>query len=123
MFYLDNDGMVKLQLPAQLDAVLQSLNVKSRDKDLNQLVNAAIENIRKPKEFDRQIALEKIWDAFERLKTFYDPGNIKASATTLVTNIAAGTSQLDILLDNEFKSLTTIGNDYHIRQSITSSIA
>lgn len=36
-------------------------------------------------------------------------------ATTLVTNIAAGTSQFDLLLDNEFKTLTSIGNDYQIR--------
>ncbi|CAM5779120.1 AbiJ-NTD4 domain-containing protein [Brevibacillus borstelensis] len=115
VFYLDSDGLIKRQLPTQLDAVLQNLNVKSKDKDLNELVNVAIENIRKPKEFDRQIALEKIWDAFERLKTFYDPTNKKASATTLVTNIAAGTSQFDLLLDNEFKTLTSIGNDYQIR--------
>lgn len=115
VFYLDGDGMVKRQLPAELDVVLHNLNVKSKDKDLNELVNLAIENIRKPKDIDRQIALEKIWDAFERLKTFYDPNNKKASATTLVTNIAAGTKDFDVLLDNEFKTLTTIGNEFQIR--------
>lgn len=115
VFYLDNDGVVKRKLPTQLDTVLHNLNVKSKDKDLNELVNAAIENIRKPKEFDRRIALEKIWDAFERLKTFYNPSNKKASALTLVKNIAAGTSQFDVLLNTEFKTLTDIGNEYQIR--------
>ncbi|PWK07036.1 AbiJ-NTD4 domain-containing protein [Tumebacillus permanentifrigoris] len=122
VFYLDTDGMVKRYLPTQLDEVLQNLNVKSNDKDLNELVNAAIENIRKPKEFDRQIALEKLWDAFERIKTFYNPSNKKASATTLVTNIAAGTSQFDTLLDTEFIALTNIGNNFQIRHFETGKI-
>ncbi|PJN56133.1 hypothetical protein PAEVO_28560 [Paenibacillus sp. GM2FR] len=115
VFYLDKDGVVKRKLPTQLDAVLQNLNVRSKDKDLNELVNAAVDNIRKPMEFDRRIALEKIWDAFERLKTFYNPSNKKASVLTLTKNIAAGTSQFDVLLDNEFRALTTIGNEYQIR--------
>jgi AbiJ N-terminal domain 4 len=122
VFYLDSDGMVKRQLPTQLETVLQNLNVKSKDKDLNQLVNTAIENIRKPKEFNRQIALEKVWDAFERLKTFYEPSNKKASAATLVTKIAAGTAQFDLLLDNEFRTLTSIGNDFQIRHFETGKI-
>jgi hypothetical protein len=114
LFYLNSDGMVKRHLPTQLDAVLQNLNVKSKDDRLNELVNLAIENIRKPKEIDRQNALEKIWDAFERIKTFYDP-NKKGSVKTLVSNIAAGTAEFDNLLDTEFKTLTDIGNKYQIR--------
>ncbi|MBA2938216.1 hypothetical protein HZF08_07845 [Paenibacillus sp. CGMCC 1.16610] len=122
VFYLDSDSMVKRHLPTQLDAVLQNLNVKSKDDRLNELVNLAIENIRKPKEIDRQIALEKIWDAFERIKTFYDPNNKKASAQTLVLNISAGTADFDDLLDIEFKNLTDIGNKYQIRHFETNKI-
>ncbi|MGG0887939.1 AbiJ-NTD4 domain-containing protein [Brevibacillus parabrevis] len=115
VFYLDSDGMVKRHLPTQLDTVLQNLNVRSKDDRLNELVNLAIEHIRKPKEIDRQIALEKIWDAFERIKTFYDPNNKKTSAQTLVSKIAAGTPEFEDLLDVEFKTLTDIGNKYQIR--------
>lgn len=122
VFYLDTDGIIKRQLPTQLDAVLQNLNIKSKDNDLNELVNAAVENIRKPKEFDRQIALEKIWDAFERIKTFYNPSNKKASATTLVTNVAGNTQQFETLLDSEFIALTSIGNNYQIRHFETGKI-
>ncbi|ARD47551.1 AbiJ-NTD4 domain-containing protein [Sporosarcina sp. P33] len=114
-FYLDSDGMVKRRLPTQLDAVLENLNIKSKDDRLNELLNLAIENIRKPQEINRQIALEKIWDAFERIKTFYDPNDKKSSAQTLVTNIAAGTADFNLILDSEFKSLTDIGNKYQIR--------
>lgn len=121
-FYLDSDGNVKRQLPTQLDLVLQNLNIKSKDARLNELVNLAIENIRKPKEIDRQNAIEKIWDAFERLKTFYDSNNKRFSAQTLVTNVAAETEDFDLLLDSEFKSLTDIGNKYQIRHFETNKI-
>lgn len=121
-FYLDNDGMIKRQLPIQLEMVLQNLNIKSKDHRLNELLNVAIENIRKPKDNDREFALEKIWDAFERLKTFYQPGNKKVSAQTLVTNIAAGTADFDLLLESEFKKLTDIGNKYQIRHFETDKI-
>ncbi|HDX9511354.1 hypothetical protein COJ67_03130 [Bacillus thuringiensis] len=115
VFYLDSDSTIKRHLPMQLDSILQNLNIKSKDNDLNQLINLAIENIRKPQETQRQFALEKIWDAFERVKTFYDPNNKKASAQTLVANISSGTKDFDIILDTEFKQLTTIGNKYYIR--------
>ncbi len=113
--------MTKRHLPTQLDAVL-NLNVKSKDNRLNELVNLAIENIRKPKEIDRQTAIEKIWDALERIKTFYDSNNKKASAQTLVSNIAAGTAEFDKLLEDEFKTLTDIGNKYQIRHFETNKI-
>ncbi|MED4225637.1 hypothetical protein [Neobacillus cucumis] len=101
--------------------VLQNLNVKSKDNILNELLNLAIEYIRKPKEFDRQIALEKIWDAFERIKTFYDK-NKKTSAQTLVTKISEGTTDFDSLLETEFITLTNIGNKYQIRHFETDII-
>ena len=122
VFYLDNDSMVKRHLPTQLDAVLQNINIKSKDTRLNELINLAIESIRKPKEIDRQNAIEKIWDAFERLKTFYDSNNKRASAQTLVTKLAAETEEFNLLLDSEFKSLTDIGNKYQIRHFETNKI-
>ncbi|MDL0420685.1 hypothetical protein QPM05_11300 [Caldibacillus thermoamylovorans] len=124
VFYLDKDGMIKRHLPTQLDYLLQHLNIRTKDDTLNELVNSSIDNIRKPNEFDRQIALEKIWDAFERIKTFYydNPKKKKDSAQKLITNIAEGTPEFDVLLESEFKSLTDIGNKYQIRHFETSKI-
>ncbi|MGG1443498.1 hypothetical protein ABE354_15915 [Brevibacillus laterosporus] len=121
VFYLDKDGMVKRMLPTQMDAVLQNLNVRTRDTILNELVNSAVEKIRKPRESDRQIALEKLWDAFERVKTFYHK-NKKTSVETLIAKIAEGTTEFDNLLDTEFKTLTNIGNNYQIRHFETDKI-
>ncbi|WP_099157560.1 AbiJ-NTD4 domain-containing protein [Virgibacillus ndiopensis] len=123
-FYLDKDGMIKRQLPTQLDSLLQNLNIRTKDDILNELLNSAIDNIRKPKEFERQIALEKIWDAFERIKTFYDdnPKKKKVSAQKLISNIAEGTPKFDVILESEFKALTDIGNEFQIRHFETSKI-
>ncbi|WDL98832.1 AbiJ-NTD4 domain-containing protein [Alicyclobacillus sp. ALC3] len=115
VFYLDSDGMIKRHLPTELDNLLQHLDVKSSDSRLNELVDQAVRNIRSPKEENRAHALEKIWDAFERLKTFYDPNNKKQSATTLVKNVAGETEEFNQLLNDEFTTLTSIGNKYQIR--------
>lgn len=124
VFYLDEDGMIKRQLPTQLDYLLQNLNIRTKDDILNELINSAIDNIRKPKEFNRQIALEKIWDAFERIKTFYNnnPKKKKDSAQKLIRDISEGTPEFDNLLEDEFKKLTDIGNKYQIRHFETSKI-
>jgi len=67
-------------------------------------------------ENDLQVAIENIWAAFERIKTYFysDKNNIKSnSADTLVKMIAAEFDK--DFFDREFKELTTIGNNYRIR--------
>ncbi|WP_052877868.1 hypothetical protein [Thermoanaerobacter wiegelii] len=60
------------------------------------------------------MALEKIWDAFERLKTFYTDDK-KESVTKLIKKVAGKTAKFDALLEEEFKILTRICNEYQIR--------
>jgi hypothetical protein len=123
VFYLDENGQIKRHLPSGMDNLLpKELNVDSPDPRLNNLINTAIENIYKPKLENRNIALEKIWDAFERAKTFYNSENKKQSATELIKNISEKTDSFDELLDLEFKALTDIGNKYQIRHFETNKI-
>ena len=64
---------------------------------------------------DKQVALEKIWDAYERIKTYYSNEglNKKQSATKLVNSLSDNFDKK--FIDSEFKELTTIGNGYYIR--------
>jgi len=68
---------------------------------------------------DIKTATEKIWDAFERIKTFFVDAqkNIdkKRSCEMLIDLMANGNSSLKIEINNEFLLLTTIGNNYRIR--------
>lgn len=66
-----------------------------------------------------QIAIEKLWDAFERMKTVLDGDKI-IGASKLI-----GTMAIDIeksFVTEEFKTLKEVGNDYTIRHHETSKI-
>ena len=66
------------------------------------------------KEFS--IAVEKIWDAFERIKSYYYPTKDKKdSANQIIKQISCGNSKIEIMFNEEFKTLTKIGNEYRIR--------
>ena len=90
--------------------LLFNQNPVTNDKELNNLIIEAKERFLNPK--DKQIDLEKIWDAFERIKTYYGE-NKKTSINKLIDNISSDLKK-DIFND-EFNSLTTIGNIYRIR--------
>jgi len=67
-------------------------------------------------------ALEKIWDAFERMKTYYMDKKKKQSIEELIQLASKGNIEFANLLNNECKSLTTIGNKYQIRHFETDKI-
>ena len=61
-------------------------------------------------------AVEKIWDAFERIKTYYYPAlNKKKSAEKIIKDISFENENIEMMFDVEFKTLTDIGNNYRIR--------
>lgn len=67
--------------------------------------------------FDEQkIGLEKLWDAFERIKTTYNTHeNKKTSVDKLLDAIASGDASFKQFLTKECAELTGFGNDYQIR--------
>ena len=88
-------------------------------KDL--LVTAARKH-KSPYPDDQKDAVEKIWDALERLKTYYTSMDKKASATKIVGDIANGQAEYIDLFNAEFKALTDIGNNFRIRHHETNKI-
>jgi len=88
------------------------------DQSLNDLIEEAKDRFLNN---DRQVAIEKIWDSFERIKTFYNsnPKQKKASADKLSKNISIDFDKK--FIDEEFKTLTNIGNNYKIRHHETST--
>ena len=60
-------------------------------------------------------AVEKIWDAFERIKTYYSTLDKKKSAEKIINDISYGNEHIKKMFDNEFKVLTDTGNSYRIR--------
>ncbi|WP_051452850.1 AbiJ-NTD4 domain-containing protein [Atopobacter phocae] len=61
-------------------------------------------------------AVEKIWDAFERLKTYYFPAlDKRKSAEKLINELSFNNDSIKTVLETEFKALTDIGNSFCIR--------
>ncbi len=85
----------------------------TQDIELNKLIEEAKERFFNPN--DKQVALEKLWDAFERLKTYFSQDGLKKnqSADKLTTIISEHFDKE--FIDEEFTKLTKIGNNYRIR--------
>ena len=87
-----------------------------REVGLKELIEQATSLYHSDNISDKQIAVEKLWDAFERLKTYYGADKQKkASATKIVEDISNNNNNYIALFKEEFDKLTKIGNDYRIR--------
>jgi len=87
-----------------------------REPGLRELIDQACSLYRSDNISEKQIAVEKLWDAFERLKTYYGTGNQKgASAEKIVNYISNNDNNYISLFNEEFIKLTKIGNDFRIR--------
>ena len=64
-----------------------------------------------------QIAVEKLWDAFERLKTYYCSAIIdkKKSVNKIVKDMSNNQQPYMEMFEKEFHELTTLGNNFRIR--------
>lgn len=65
------------------------------------------------------IATEKVWDAFERIKTYYLQCDKKTSADRLLDIMSKGCTDYKAMLQEEFSALTRLGNEFRIRHHET----
>ena len=118
-YHLTDQGKVERLIPGPVGSALRTAIFETGDAELNQLLDTARRSILSPNETYHRDSLEKIWDAWERLKTIEHSDKAKGAAIML--DKAAGTSQprLRDLLQEEAKALTGAGNKLRIRHSET----
>lgn len=123
-FRLNESGEIERILPIQLDTVVKNYCHTGSDYELNKLIDEAIKNITKPRIEDRQVAIEKLWDAYERVKTYYCSSQQEKgkSINELIEKVAEGSEDFYKLIDEEMLKLTWIGNNYRIRHHETYKI-
>jgi hypothetical protein len=97
--------------------VIEQMTPASGDPDLDDILLRAKELYMSRKQDDRALALEKLWDGFERLKTIDVQGNKKQSANALLEHIAS--SEFRAFTTTEMKALTDLGNQFMIRHHET----
>ena len=118
-YEMSPEGRIRRLLPEPLATELSQAIFATGDDETDRLLETGRRRILSPKMDDRQDALEKLWDAFERMKTL-EPGTKKnAQAEALLDRVAPAGGGLRQVLDAEAKALTDIGNEFRIRHSET----
>ena len=84
-----------------------------------ELMKEAIALYKTPHPLARKDSVEKIWDALERLKTYYVNFDKKTSAQKVVEDMGNGQVEFVEVFDTEFRTLTKIGNNFRIRHHET----
>ena len=121
VFFINDEGQINRVIPTTLQPLINKI-YNTKDEKLNELVQLAHDKFVLPNIVDRVHALEKIWDAFERVKTYYVEKNKKQSAEELIQLVANKNSGIEQLINDEAKALTNIGNTFQIRHFETNKI-
>lgn len=95
--------------------ILFDKKINTKDNTLNELINTSKDFFIKG---NKQFALEKIWDAFERIKTV--DGIKKTQIIGKLSENGLDLNPNDLNL--EFKNLTYIGDNYQIRHFETNKL-
>lgn len=114
--------MERIEEAAVLSKTIQQNISTVKEPGVRDLLKIAIQKHKSPYPEDQQDAVEKIWDALERLKTYYTSLDKKASVSKIVNDMANGQTEFITLFDDEFSALTKIGNNYRIRHHETNKI-
>ena len=85
------------------------------EQGLKGLLQEAIFLHKSPYPADHKDAVEKIWDALERLKTYHAHLDKKQSLAKIIGDMSGEQEAFAVLFNDEFKALTAIGNDFRIR--------
>jgi hypothetical protein len=109
-------GEVTRMAPTGLQEALAETRFQTGDKDLDRLLESAREKFLNKSLDVRREGLERLWDAWERLKTV-EAGKDKLAQVTAILDKAAKEKVLRERLDVEAKELTFIGNNLMIRHT------
>lgn len=112
-FTLGGDMRIHRLGPPEARQLISDFRPTTGDPELDAKLMDAVSRFQSRTPGDRQDALEKLWDAFERLKTLESGADKKASVAKLLDSSAAGPFRAE--LESEFNTLTKIGNNFTIR--------
>ena len=118
-YELTSEGQVTRRFTGPVSETLSQVLFRTGDNETDKLLEDARRRFVSAKQEDRQDALEKLWDAFERLKTLEPGTNKRVQADALLDRVASQNTRLREFLGREAAELTTIGNSFRIRHSET----
>ena|SRR2546427_3262407 len=83
-FEMTDAGVVVRNPPEEIRAALLTAKFQTGDQELDRLLESARTKYLNPDPGMRKEGLERLWDAFERLKTVEDGKDKKAKITALI---------------------------------------
>lgn len=115
-YKLTNNGKIERVL-SDLQLHQMEQTKQSTDCSVNELIKEAFIKIRDPKFKERKIGLERLWDAFERIKSFYatKQDEKKHSLEDIINKITQNDTNWTNIIDDECDKLRKIGNNGQIR--------
>ena len=115
LYCLNDDWQIeRIVENSPLTSEIEKTIVGVKEFGTRELLQEAIAYYKEPRPGNRQIAVEKMWDALERLKTYY-PSDKKTSADKIIADMAGGEAAYIELFTTEFNALRKIGNNFRIR--------
>lgn len=120
-YELKENGQIIRIPPSMLGNLFQKANFKTGDSELDLMLTTACNKYLTPNINVRRESLEKLWDAWERIKTLL-PEKDKKSSTIKLFEKASSDEHFREVLNNDANELTRIGNDFQIRHSETNKI-
>lgn len=115
-FEMLSTGRIVRVLPPVLGENLKRTLFRTGDRTLDNMLEECRAKFSERNPLLRREALERLWDAWERLKSLADPDDKKRSIKVIL-DAAAAEPSLRARLEEEAKELTGIGNSHLIRHS------
>ncbi|TCJ89999.1 hypothetical protein [Nocardia alba] len=112
-YEMDTDGRIVRIGSAPVRRLVHDLRPATGDEDLDNLIRSARELYASKDPEQRQVALEKLWDGYERLKTLRDPTDKRRGTAASIEMIEP--PELRKRVNEEMNALREIGNEFQIR--------
>ena len=77
--------------------------ISIKESGTKELLEEAVNLFKQPNPNVNRVAVEKLWDAFERLKTYYVDLDKKDSATKIINDISGKKTEFVTLFNDEFR--------------------
>jgi hypothetical protein len=123
-YLFQNRGFAYKLLGGKIEIAQKSIQTKEAigEAGLKELIEQATLLYNNSNISDKQFAVEKLWDAFERLKTYYAVLDKKKSVEKIVAGMSNGSDEYKDLFNEEFRKLSDIGNYFRIRHHETNKV-
>ncbi len=115
-FEMLSNGRIVRVLPPVLGDDLKRMVFRTGDRILDNMLEESRAKFTDRNPLLRREGLERLWDAWERLKSLADPEDKKKSIS-IILDATANEATLRQRLEDEAKELTDIGNSHLIRHT------